>query len=153
MSADETDNDTTDEVHRSVSSGARSEPLDEQPPLTDRELDVMSILWRAGSGTVAEVREQLEDRLAYTSVLWVLQTLEEKGHVRHEQEGRAYRYFPITQSEEEAEGMLTRLLDKVFHGSAEMLLARLVAERGVDPDELQRMRDLLDQHLAEEEER
>lgn len=126
---------------------------DEQRRLTDRELDVMSILWREGSGTVAEVRERLQEELAYTSVLWVLQTLEEKGHVRHEREGRAYRYFPITRPEEEAGGALARLVDKVFHGSAEMLLARLVAERKLDTDELQRMRDLLDRQLGEEDDR
>mgnify|MGYP003580767423 CR=1 FL=1 len=51
---------------------------DSESRLTHRELDVMSILWRAGSGTVSEVRAGLADPLAYTSVLWVLQTLEEK---------------------------------------------------------------------------
>ena len=124
-----------------------------EPRFTARELDVMSVLWREGSGTVAEVRERLKEDLAYTSVLWVLQTLEEKGHVRHEREGRAYRYFPVMRPEEEAGGALTRLLDKVFHGSAEKLLARLVAERELDAEELQRMRDLLDRHLGEEGDR
>ena len=61
---------------------------------TPRELDVMSILWRGGSGTVTEVREGINEDLAYTSVLSALQTLEEKGFVRHEPEGRADRYFP-----------------------------------------------------------
>ena len=59
-----------------------------------RELAVMSILWKRGSATVTEVRDDLEEDLAYTSVLSALQTLEEKGYVRHEPEGRAYRYFP-----------------------------------------------------------
>jgi len=58
-----------------------------------RELEVMSVLWRLGSATVADVRDALEEELAYTSVLSALQTLEEKGYVRHETEGRAYRYF------------------------------------------------------------
>ena len=55
---------------------------------TERELDVMSVLWREGSGTVAEVREGLSVSLGYTSVLKMLQILEEKGMVRHEAEGR-----------------------------------------------------------------
>ena len=59
-----------------------------------RELAVMSVLWRLGSANVSEVRDALEEDLAYTSVLSALQTLEEKGFVRHESEGRAYRYFP-----------------------------------------------------------
>jgi hypothetical protein len=59
------------------------------------------------------VRERLADALAYTTVLWVLQTLEEKGHVRHEKEGRAYRYYPTTEPETAGEGALDRLVDKV----------------------------------------
>ena len=66
---------------------------------TPRELDVMSILWREGSATVAEVREALGEGLAYTSVLSALQTLEEKGFVGHEPEGRAYRYHPLVEPE------------------------------------------------------
>src|SRR5437667_449732 len=62
---------------------------------TDRELDVMSVLWDAGSATVAEVRERLSDDLAYTTVLTVLRTLEQKGYVGHTGEGRAHRYHPL----------------------------------------------------------
>lgn len=115
---------------------------------TDRELDVMSILWRLGSGTVAEVREELADDLAYTSVLWALQTLEEKGHVRHESEGRAYRYYPLVEAEEAGGSALGRLVDKVFQGSAELLLARLVDARETSDEELERMRELLERRLA-----
>jgi len=114
---------------------------------TDRELDVMSILWRLGSGTVAEVREELADDLAYTSVLWALQTLEEKGHVRHESEGRAYRYYPLVEAEEAGGSALGRLVDKVFQGSAELLLARLVDARETSDEELERMRELLERRL------
>ena len=121
-----------------------------EPRFTSRELDVMSVLWRAGSGTVAEVREQLADELAYTTVLWVLQTLEEKGYVRHEREGRAHRYIPLVESEAAGASALDRIVDKVFHGSAEQLLAQLVTERDFPPEELQRMRDLLDRRLAEQ---
>ena len=116
---------------------------------TDRELDVMSILWRHGSATVTEVREELADPLAYTSVLSALQTLEEKGYVRHESEGRAYRYYPLVASEEAGGSAIGRILDKVFHGSAEMLLAQLVSERKVPADELRRMRRLLEERLRE----
>ena len=120
-----------------------------EPRFTSRELDVMSVLWRERSGTVAEVRERLSDELAYTTVLWVLQTLEEKGYVRHEREGRAHRYIPLVESEAAGASALDRIVDKVFHGSAEMLLAQLVTERDLPPAELQRMRDLLDRRLAE----
>lgn len=117
---------------------------------TDRELDVMSVLWKEGSGTVAEVRTRLSDELAYTTVLTVLQTLEEKGHIRHEEEGRAYRYFPLVPPEEAGGRALERIVDKIFGGSAEFLLARLVTERDLSPEELGRMRRLLDERLEEE---
>jgi predicted transcriptional regulator len=120
---------------------------EQENKLTDRELDVMSILWRSGSGTVSEVRDALTDDLAYTSVLWVLQTLEEKGYVRHEKEGRAYRYYPLMDSADAGGNALSRLVDKNFHGSAELLLAQLVSERDMEPAELERMRALLDARL------
>ena len=117
---------------------------------TARELDMMSVLWKLGSGTVAEVREQLPFRPGYTSVLKFLQILEEKGHVRHEQEGRAYRYYPTVASEDAGRTALGRIVNKIFHGSAELTLARLVEERTIPKDELQRMLKILEE-LAEQE--
>lgn len=111
---------------------------------TDRELDLMSVLWRLGSGTVNEVRECLQDEPGYTSVLRIFQILEEKGHVRHEAEGRAYRYFPTVGPEAAGRSALAKIVDKIFHGSAELTLARLVEERPISEDELRRMRRILD---------
>jgi BlaI family transcriptional regulator, penicillinase repressor len=118
---------------------------------TDRELDVMSILWRAGSGTVSEVREALAEDLAYTSVLSVLQTLEAKGYVVHEAEGRAYRYHPLIGPEEAGESALARIRDAIFQGSAELILAHLVTDRGLSRAELERMKRLLQERLKEAE--
>lgn len=118
---------------------------------TDRELDVMSILWRAGSGTVTEVRDALGDALAYTSVLSVLQTLEAKGFVRHEAEGRAYRYHPLIGPDEAGGSALARIRDTIFHGSAELILAQLVSDRGLSRAELRRMKQLLQDRLKESE--
>jgi predicted transcriptional regulator len=115
-----------------------------------RELEVMSVLWRRGSATVAEVREQLEEGLAYTSVLSALQTLEEKGFVRHEPEGRAYRYFPTVEAEHAGGSALARIRDAIFHGSAERMFAQLVSDRKLGREELQRMRRLLAERLKEE---
>ncbi|HEY0972585.1 MAG TPA: BlaI/MecI/CopY family transcriptional regulator [Gemmatimonadales bacterium] len=120
-----------------------------QISFTDRELDVMAVLWEHGASTVAEVRERLADDLAYNTVLTVLRTLEEKGHVGHEEEGRAYRYFPLVAREEAGTSALRRLVGKVFGGSPEMLLTQLVADRGLGRDELERMRRLLDERLAD----
>lgn len=112
---------------------------------TERELDIMSVLWREGSGTVAEVRDGLPEGVVYTTVLKILQILEEKNMVRHEQEGRAYRYFPMVEPAEAAGHALGRIVDKIFHGSAELTLARLVSGRKLEPDEVARMKALLDE--------
>jgi predicted transcriptional regulator len=111
---------------------------------TDRELDVMSVLWREGSGTVAEVKDAMEGDPGYTTVLKILQILEEKGMVRHEQEGRAYRYHAVVESDEAGEHALARIVDKIFQGSAELALARLVERRRLQPEEVTRMKALLD---------
>lgn len=118
---------------------------------TERELDVMSVLWKEGSGTVAEVKEALALELGYTSVLKMLQILEEKGLVRHEAEGRAYRYFPRVAQEDAGAHALRRIVDKIFQGSAEMAVARLVSERGVTPAEAGRLKALLDESATREE--
>ena len=112
-----------------------------------RELEVMSILWRLGSATVAEVRAELPEELAYTSVLSALQTLEEKGYVDHEAEGRAYRYFPTVDAEKAGGSALARIKDAIFQGSAERMVARLVSDRDLGREELERLRRLLADRL------
>lgn len=119
------------------------------PKFTDRELDVMAVLWDLGDATVAEVQERLSDDLAYTTVLTVLRTLEEKGHVGHQEDGRAYRYHPLVEREEAGASVLARLLDRVFAGSPELLLTQLVAEGDLSDEELERMRRLLDERLGD----
>ena len=117
---------------------------------TPRELDVMSVLWRDGSGTVAEVREALGEELAYTSVLSALQLLEQKGSIRHEPEGRAYRYFPVVPPESAGKTALARIRDAIFQGSAERMFAQFVAADDLSQEEFQRMRQLLSHRLREE---
>jgi predicted transcriptional regulator len=114
-----------------------------------RELAVMSVLWRLGSGSVSEVRDALEENLAYTSVLSALQTLEEKGYVRHEAEGRAYRYFPTVEAERAGGSALARIRDAIFHGSAERMFAQMVSDKKLGRKELEQMRQLLAERLGE----
>jgi BlaI family transcriptional regulator, penicillinase repressor len=118
---------------------------------TPRELDAMSILWRLGSGTVAEVRTELAEDLAYTSVLSVLQVLEEKGYVRHEPEGRAYRYYPTVEPEVAGRSALERIRETMYQGSSELLFAQLVSDRGLSRKELERLRRLIADRLEKEE--
>jgi predicted transcriptional regulator len=119
--------------------------------LTNRELDIMAVLWREGPGTVNEVWKGLEDDLAYSTVLTMLRTLEGKGHVRHEAEGKAYRYFPVTRPEDVGGRAIERVLDKIYQGSRELMVTRLLADEKVSPEELRRIRELLDERLGEME--
>jgi BlaI family transcriptional regulator, penicillinase repressor len=117
---------------------------------TPRELDVMAILWRAGSGTVNEVKDALGEDLAYTSVLSVLQTLEDKGYVTHEMEGRAYRYLPTVEPERAGRSAMARIRDAIYQGSAEMMFAQLVSDRKLSRAELERMKGMLADRLKKE---
>lgn len=116
---------------------------------TQRELDVMAVLWDAGPSTVTEVMDQLGDTLAYTTVLTVLRTLESKGHVGHNEEGRAHRYHALVAREAAGNSALNRIVDKIFGGSKELLLTQLVEERGIEPAELERLRKVLDARLRD----
>ena len=117
--------------------------------LTRRELDVMSVIWERGSATVTEVKEDLADTLAYPTVLTILRTLEAKRHVRHTQEGKAFRYFAKLQSDEAGSSALSRVLEKVYRGSRELLVAGLLADEEIDADELKRLRRLVEVRLKE----
>lgn len=116
---------------------------------TDRELDVMTVLWDRGPSTVAEVQETLSDDLAYTTVLTVLRVLEEKGHVTHTAEGRAHRYRPLVERSTAGSSALRRLTRDLFSGSPELLLTRLVEDEALSRADLARMRDLLRDRLGE----
>jgi predicted transcriptional regulator len=115
-----------------------------------RELEVMSILWKLGAATVAEVRESLDEDLAYTSVLSALQTLEDKGFVRHEPHGRAYKYLPIVGAERAGGSALARIRDAIFHGSAERMFAQLVSDKNLSRADLERMRSMLAERMEDE---
>lgn len=115
---------------------------------TDRELDVMAVLWDMGSGTVAEVKERLSDPLAYTTVLTILRTLEEKGRIAHKEEGRAYRYYPLVQRTEARESHVRRLTRKLFQDSPELLITQLVGDESLTKEQLKRLRTLLDGRLG-----
>jgi predicted transcriptional regulator len=113
---------------------------------TDREVDVMQVLWDRGPSLVAEVRDSLTDKLAYTTVLTILRTLEAKGHVGHDEEGRGHRYFAKVEQQAAQDSALRRVTAKLFKGSAELLFTRLVSDRNLSPEQLQAMRKLLADH-------
>jgi BlaI family transcriptional regulator, penicillinase repressor len=114
-----------------------------------REWDVMNVLWDRGSATVSEVLEELQDHLAYTTVLTVLRRLEEKGHVRHDPEGKAHRYVPLMPREEAQDSAIQRMTRTVFGNSPELLMSRLLRKGGLSEDQLRDLRSLLEERMQE----
>ena len=117
--------------------------------LTRRELDIMSVLWRRGSATVAEVRDDLVDDLAYPTVQTMLRVLEGKGYVGHTVDGRAFRFHALVEQDAAADSALDRLIAKVYHGSRELLVSRLLADEDISADELRRIKRLLQKRIDE----
>lgn len=112
---------------------------------SDRELDVMTLLWERGSSTVREAKESFDRDLAYTSVLSVFQALEEKGYVDHEQEGRAYRYYPLMSREEAQRGALKRVVERLFEGSPTAALTTLLEADSLDGETARELREELEE--------
>lgn len=111
--------------------------------LGTRELDVMRALWDLGSGTVSEVRERLDADLAYTTVLTILRNLEEKSYVSRVAEGRAHRYSPRVGRLAARRSAITRVVDTLFHGAPEELIAHMVEDRTLTDREIRRLRAMI----------
>ncbi|HVY21741.1 MAG TPA: BlaI/MecI/CopY family transcriptional regulator [Steroidobacteraceae bacterium] len=112
-------------------------------PLTDREADVMHVLWGRGPSIVSEVKDHLDDDLAYTTVLTILRTLEAKGYVKHEEEGRIHRYYATVQRQTAQKSALRHLTNKLFNGSSELLFTHLVSDQKLSKEQLARLRKVL----------
>lgn len=97
---------------------------------------------------MAEVREQLDSDLAYTTVLTILRTLEGKGHVDHEEEGKAHRYRATVSEGAARTSALGKLVDRVFGGSAELLMTQLVEDRRLSAAEVKRLTALMQRRMA-----
>jgi predicted transcriptional regulator len=120
---------------------------------TERELDIMAVLWEHGPSTVAEVRAKLHKAPSHNTVATILTILENKGHVAHAEDGRAFRFRALVGRAEAGRSAFTRLVDTVFAGSAESLIMHFVRDQRLTKVELERLRAVLDQHIAGETDR
>ena len=122
-------------------------PPTKSATLTEAELRLMDVLWQQGPSTVQQVLEALPGKspLAYNSVLTTIRILEKKGYVRHIKDGRAYIYRALVEREEASRSEIRHLAHRFFQNSHEMLVLNILEERGVDADELNRLRQLLEQ--------
>jgi len=123
-----------------------------RPPakdLTERELEVMHVFWRHGEVTPAEVRDRLAgaglDR-AYTTVATLVRILHEKGFLRQTNSERPFRYVPTRSYEDVSRRLLGDVIQRVFRGSREQLLVRLIEQRRLTAQE----RALLEEILKEQ---
>lgn len=122
-------------------------PPRQSPTLTEAELRIMDVLWQRGSGTVQEVLERLSLRpaLAYNSVLTTIRVLEKKGYVAHSAtDGRAHVYVPLIAQGEARKSEIRHLVSRFFKNSHEQLVLNILEERGIEPEELNRLRRMLE---------
>ena len=114
--------------------------------LSRRERQIMDFLFRVGRGTAADVLGGIPDAPSYSAVRAMLRILEQKGHIRHEEEGRAYVYMPLVRRAEARQTALSHLLRTFFDNSAEQAVAALLAIKGekMSDAELERMSRLID---------
>ena len=128
--------------------------MQEQKPLSGLEQRVMDWIWRHGSATADEARQALEPEssLKDSTVRTVLRRLEEKGYVKHQIEGRIYRYRPARARQDAAVHAVRRVIDSFCRGSAEELVAGMVENQVIEPDELRRLLDRIEKADQEAEE-
>ncbi len=114
--------------------------------LTEAELRIMNVLWERGSATVHEVLEALPAKpaLAYNSVLTIIRILEKKGYARHVKDQRAHVYLPQVDRKDATRFEVRHLMSRFFGNSREQLVLNVLEESGVDADELDRVRQLLE---------
>jgi BlaI family transcriptional regulator, penicillinase repressor len=113
--------------------------------LTRRERQIVDILYRRGRATAAEVMEELPGDPSYSTVRTQLRVLEDKGHVRHEEEGLRYVYIPAVSRHAVRKPALKHLVDTFFDGSVEQAVAALLGAGGtrLTDEELDRIAELI----------
>jgi BlaI family penicillinase repressor len=109
------------------------------PALTGQELEIMKVVWSRESATVRDVYEKLLERrkIAYTTVMTMMNILEQKKYLKKKQEDRAYVYRPTRPKQQVIQGMVREFLDRVFNGSAEPLLMHLIEDQKLSSKDLE----------------
>jgi predicted transcriptional regulator len=120
-------------------------------PLSRRERQIMDIVYKLGRATVGEVMERLSGEPAYSTVRAQLRVLEEKGHLRHEEEGLRYVYVPRLPRHAVRQSALKHLIDTFFEGSAGKAVAALLGKEGfrISEEELERISELIEKAKKE----
>src|SRR5262249_14216328 len=116
-----------------------------KPPLAPQELEIMKVVWASGAATVRDVYEALLERrkIAYTTVMTMMNILEQKGYLKKAQKDRAYVYQAAKAQKQVIRGMVREFVDRVFNGAAEPLLLHLVEDRRLSEQDLEEIRRML----------
>lgn len=119
--------------------------------LSRRERQIMEILYQRGKASASDVREAMEDAPSYSAVRAMLRVLEEKGHVRHQEEGLKYVYVPVVARDKAKRSAVKHVLDTFFAGSPEQIVAALldVSASKLTREELDRMSEMIDKAKRE----
>jgi BlaI family transcriptional regulator, penicillinase repressor len=114
--------------------------------LTEAELRVMNVLWQKGACSVQQVLVGMPAHLdlAYNSVLTTIRVLENKGYVGHTKDGRAHIYEPVIAREDASRSAVRQVVSRFFGNSHRSLLLNLLEEQKLDPEELKRLRAMLE---------
>jgi predicted transcriptional regulator len=113
---------------------------------TERELEALKILWQRGRATVREIWQSMrqgQEELAYTTVLSLMQTMEQKGLVRHEQAGKAYLYYAKVPRQRTVRKLVRGFIDKVFDGALDQYVVHALEARRLSDAELDRLEELI----------
>ncbi len=121
-------------------------PRRQSETLTEAELRIMNVLWLKGFGTVQLILDSLSEKpaLAYNSVLTTIRVLERKGYVKHSKDGRAHVYAPLVGQKEATRSEIRHLAGRFFRNSHEQLVLNILEDRGIEPEELDRLREMLE---------
>lgn len=116
------------------------------PTLTEGELRLMTIIWRLGEATVAEVTEALpaDQPLAYNTVLTTMRILEQKGYLRRMKSGRAHVYQPLISRNQARRHVVRHMVQSFFNDSPELLLLNIIENEELSPEELQHLKKMID---------
>lgn len=120
--------------------------------LSRRERQIMEIIYQKGEATVADVLDEIPDKLNYSSVRAFMGILEDKGFLKHRKEGRAYVYSPVVAHKKASKDALIRVVNTFFDGSVENVVAALISMKNskLSSEELERLSNLIQSNTKDE---
>lgn len=113
---------------------------------TDRELEALKVLWECGEATVRDVGDAMNQRgagLAYTTILSLLQVMEQKGLVAHRRDGKAYVYLPLVERDKTFRELAGGFLERVFDGAVDEYLVHALQSRRLSAGELDELEAMI----------